>query len=70
MPGTDGHAATAGLRALGIKTPIIALSAAAMETNRQQALAAGCNDFLAKPIARDRLLEILHRWIDPAPRGS
>jgi CheY-like chemotaxis protein len=67
MPDMDGNATTAALRALGIKTPIIALTAAALEKNREQALAAGCNDFLVKPIDINQLLEVLRRWIDHPP---
>jgi len=62
MPGMDGHAATRELRRLGIKTPIIALTAAAMEVNQRESEAAGCDDFLAKPIAADVLKGKVHRW--------
>ncbi len=63
MPGMDGNAATALLRSKNIKTPIIALSAAAMTHNRLQALAAGCNDFLIKPINPDQLLQTIRPWL-------
>ena len=58
LPGIDGWAATRRLKAdpatRGI--PIIALTAHAMAGDREQALAAGCNDFDIKPIDLDRLL--------------
>ena len=62
MPGMDGHAATRELRRLGIKTPIIALTAAAMESNKRESEAAGCDDFLAKPITADLLRSKVYRW--------
>ena len=62
MPGIDGNEATRRLRALGIRTPIIALSAAAMPENRVRSLAAGCDDFLLKPIDTDELVKTLQRW--------
>jgi CheY-like chemotaxis protein/anti-sigma regulatory factor (Ser/Thr protein kinase) len=42
--------------------PIIALTAAALVTEREEALSAGMNDFLTKPIDADKLLEALRRW--------
>ena len=64
MPVMSGHEATRALRALpqGHTLPIIALTAAALVSERDEALAAGMNDFLTKPIDADRLLTSLLRW--------
>lgn len=62
MPGMDGNAAARELRSRGVRSPIVALTAAAMEKNRQEALAAGCDDFLVKPLEGGRLLEIVRKW--------
>jgi CheY-like chemotaxis protein len=64
MPVMSGHEATRALRALpqGHTLPIIALTAAALVSERDEALAAGMNDFLTKPIDADRLLASLQRW--------
>ena len=64
MPVMSGHEATRALRALpqGRALPIIALTAAALVSERDEALAAGMNDFLTKPIDADRLLASLLRW--------
>jgi hypothetical protein len=56
-----GHACPARLAA-GPHLPIIALTAAALVSERDEALAAGMNDFLTKPIDADRLLASLLRW--------
>jgi len=71
MPVMSGHEATRTLRAgvAGRDLPIIALTAAALVTERDEALAAGMNDFLTKPIDADKLLATLVRWCshtDPA----
>jgi len=68
MPRMSGHEATRALRAAGHRLPIIALTAAALVTERDEALRAGMDDFLTKPIDADRLRATLCRWCAaPAP---
>lgn len=62
MPRMSGHEATRALRAAGHRLPIIALTAAALVTEREEALRAGMNDFLTKPIDAARLRATLGRW--------
>lgn len=63
MPYLDGYRATAQLRAQGLSTPIIALTAYAQSEDEQQCLAAGMNDFLAKPFKQADLRAVLTRWL-------
>jgi len=62
MPGMSGHEATRALRRAGRRLPVIALTAAALVSERDEALAAGMNDFLTKPIDADKLRDTLLRW--------
>jgi signal transduction histidine kinase/DNA-binding NarL/FixJ family response regulator len=66
MPVMDGLAATRTLRASGYSTPIVALTANAFRENRDECLAAGCTDFLTKPIDRAALLAVLATHLKPA----
>jgi signal transduction histidine kinase/CheY-like chemotaxis protein len=61
MPELDGFAATRELRSIPelAQVKIIAISASAFEHNRARCLAAGADDFLAKPFRRERLLHLL-----------
>lgn len=58
LPGLDGWAATRRLKAdpATRDIPVIALTAHAMSSDRDAALAAGCDDFDTKPVELDRLL--------------
>jgi CheY-like chemotaxis protein len=65
MPVMSGHEATRRLRERdsGRQLPVIALTAAALVSERQAAMGAGMDDFLTKPIDADRLRETLRRWV-------
>jgi len=63
MPEMNGLAAVQLLRQLEWTKPIVALTAHAMEGDRERCLAAGCDDYLAKPVAHSDLLKILERYL-------
>lgn len=62
MPRMDGYTATATLRSQGYQVPILALTAHALKEDRQRCLAAGCNDYMSKPLDRKRLLQMAAEW--------
>jgi signal transduction histidine kinase/DNA-binding response OmpR family regulator/HPt (histidine-containing phosphotransfer) domain-containing protein len=70
MPELDGFGATAEIRRLeaagGGHVPIVALTANALEGDREICVAAGMDDYLAKPFSREQLTSVLSRWL-PRP---
>lgn len=59
MPGMDGFETVRHIRAMGVATPIIALSALSMKQDKDRAFAAGCTAFVSKPIDFQRLKDII-----------
>lgn len=59
MPVMDGYTAAKKIRELGYKTPIIALTASATAKDKQRCLAAGCTEFLSKPLQPEDLFHLL-----------
>ena len=70
MPEMDGMEATRAIRQLegeAARVPILAMTANAMQGDRERFLAAGMDDYIAKPIDRDTLFEVLQRYASPLP---
>jgi len=68
MPELDGYGATAWLRSMGHRMPVIALTAHSLEGDREKCLAAGCSDFVTKPVDRKAVLLLLRRYLDQEHR--
>jgi osomolarity two-component system sensor histidine kinase SLN1 len=62
MPNVDGHEATRQIRAMGYKAPIIALTAFAEESNIRECYDAGMDCFLAKPIKRPQIRQMIDTY--------
>ncbi len=62
MPVMDGYTAAGILRALGNRVPVVALTAHALQSEREKCLAAGCDDYATKPIQRAELIAQVAQW--------
>jgi CheY-like chemotaxis protein len=72
MPQKDGIEATGDIRALEAsrnwpRCPVVALTANALQSHKEQCLAAGMDDFLSKPIKKQELLDAVTKWVDVDP---
>jgi HPt (histidine-containing phosphotransfer) domain-containing protein len=69
MPEMDGYAATTVIRQRdarsGRHTPIIAMTANALQGDRERCLAAGMDDYISKPVQARDLLMMLQKWLRP-----
>jgi PAS domain S-box-containing protein len=65
MPEMDGMETTRRLQALGLAylPPIVAMTAYAMKEDRERFLAAGMDDYLAKPIRAQQIIQMVSRWV-------
>jgi TMAO reductase system sensor TorS len=77
MPEMDGFAATRAIRSAespgGRRVPIVALTANAMEGDRERCLEGGMDDYLSKPFKAPQLYALLARWLpagEPRPKAA
>jgi two-component system, sensor histidine kinase and response regulator len=72
MPVMDGYRATIEIRNNPrlVQLPIISMTANVMNGERERSLEVGMNDFVAKPVNPEELLEVLHKWIKPGNKST
>ena len=67
MPELDGNETTRRIREMPqfVNLPIVALTAKAMQGDRERSLDSGASDYVTKPVDLDHLLDVLRSWLDP-----
>jgi CheY-like chemotaxis protein len=69
MPEMDGLEATQKIRTLpGVQPVIIAMTANAMQGDRDQCIKAGMDDYISKPINLDELIRAIEKWAQQLPK--
>jgi len=63
MPEMDGLQATKQIRAVDSQIPIIAQTAFVQPARIEEVIKAGCNDYLSKPIIKEKLEQVLSKYI-------
>ena len=63
LPVMDGYTATAEIKKFKPELPVVAQTAFAMMGEREKCIEAGCNDYIAKPIRKEILLETIARYL-------
>lgn len=63
MPIVDGLEATRQIKAVKPDMPIIALTANAFDSDRQQAFDAGCDNFMSKPVSAEKCLKMIAEYV-------
>ena len=63
LPGIDGYEATAKIKETKPDLPIIVQTAYAMKNEQEKAFESGCDDYIAKPIRLEVLLEVLAKYL-------
>jgi CheY-like chemotaxis protein len=64
MPELNGLEATRKIKAFNHEVSIIALTAYAMANDKEMSLEAGCDDYISKPVRRNRLFSVLSKYLD------
>ncbi|MFC2151647.1 transporter substrate-binding domain-containing protein [Bacteroidota bacterium] len=70
MPGMNGLEATTKIKQFKPNMPIIIQTAYAMQNDENVSLEAGCDDYITKPIKKDKLIELLEKWINQKGTGA
>ncbi len=72
MPEMDGYTTTAAIRKMPefADLPVIAVTARAMQGDRDKSLTAGATDYVTKPVDTEELLGCIKRWLPAAPAAG
>jgi signal transduction histidine kinase/CheY-like chemotaxis protein len=70
LPSIDGYEATRTIKQTHPGIPVIAQTAYAMTGDREKAIAAGCVDYIDKPLNSEKLVELVRKYLTPGPPVS